>query len=448
MRLLVCFIAILWWNNLSSQVCEGDSLVLRFGERFARLDSLIFSSGQPASAAVSGSRLTAVAPGSVAGQIYDSALIDRINAEIQEFKSKTGLELAGQAYYRLDGPLGFDDDDAESRYNGKLQFELRWHILQSSLFGSKGCVEAIRLQGVIDHAVNKREHLGQLIYRQKEFFRQEHDSLLSGILQHRVQNLVLLSDANVYLLMNENVSSDELLQILNERAEAERLLATLAGHFPESADLARPQAQVVEIDTANLIRYIRETQTDLRLLSLRMSLLEQQENNTAYWQQISLTPFVRYSYYTRPRLSNSSNIDAGISFTFPISSEAASRKKTLRAQRDLLSAEQEQITSQITDRVRFISGEIERLNRALEGEYRRIEELKKYLAERLYAYKNRIGEYSLLARTKEYNIYLLSIEKMIGFQYQRDCYVADLQALLADVSILWYARIVSLADTH
>lgn len=395
-----------------------------------------------------GNRLDTIAPGSVAVQVYDSALINRIDAEIREFKSETGLELAGQAYYRLDGPLGFDDDDAESRYNGKLQLELRWHLLQSSLFGAKRRIETIRLQGAIDHAANKRDHLGQLIYRQKEFFRQEHDSLLSGILQHRVQNLVLLSDANAYLLMNENVSSDELLKILNERAEAEHLLTTLAGEYPELADLSRPQAQLVEIDTANLIRYIRETQTDLRLLSLRMQLLEQQENSTAYWQQINLTPFVRYSYYTRPQLSNSSNIDAGISFSFPISSEAGSRKKTLRARRDLLSAEQEQISSQITDRVRFITDEIGRLNRALEGEYRRTGELKKYLAERLHAYKNRIGEYSLLARTKEYNIYLHSMEKMIGFQYQLDCYVADLQALLADVSILWYAKIISLTDTH
>lgn len=447
MKFIFCFIAVLWWEGVFAQVCESDRLLLRFEERFAKLDSLIFPVEELTEKfSVAGSRLDTIAPGRVAGQAYDSVLMNYIDAEIREFKSKTGLELAGQAYYRLDGPLGVDDDDAESRYNGKFQFELRWHILQSSLFGSKGRVEAIRLQGAIDHVSNQREHLGQLIYRQKEFFRQEHDSLLSGVLQHRVRNLVLLSDANVYLLQRENVSSDELLKILNERAEAERLLAMLAGNFPESPVLSRPRVQIVEIDTANLIRYIRETQTDLRLLRLRMQLLEQQENNVGYWQQVKLTPFVRYSYYTRPQLSNSSNVDAGISFTFPISSEAGGRKKTLRAKRDLLAVEQEQITFQITDRIRFIAGEIGRLNRALEGEYRRVGKLKNYLLQRIQAYENRIGEYSLLARTKEYNIYLLCIEKMIGFQYQRDCYVADLQGLLADVPILWYSDIGLLTD--
>lgn len=442
-RIACCLIFLLWWCCGFTQTQTSERLLERLENRFETLDSLIFSGN---GGEKPGDTLVRPDFETMKNHIIDSALLNRVDAEIEAWKSKSGLQLTGQAYYRLDHTLGLDEEDGVSPYNGKLQAELRWYIFQSSLFKNQGHVEEIRIKGKIDHIANRKEHVGELVYQQKERFRLRHDSLLSGVLQHRVQNLVLLSDVNNYLLQNENVSSDELLKILNEKAEAERLLATLAGDYPEADDLSRPAALLIEIDTADLIRHVRETQTDLRLLKLRMQLLEQQESNVSYWQHVNLAPFVRYSYYTRPNLPNSSNIDAGIVFTIPISSESASKKKTLRAERDLLAAEQQQVSLQIASRIRFLSEEVNRLNRSLLGEYRRIGELKRYLAKRLDAYGSGIGEYSWLARVKEYNIYLLCLEKLIQFQYQRDCYVTDLQGLLADISILWFCRVEPLSE--
>lgn len=443
-KIIFCIVYIMWCYCGFTQSRASDRLLKRFEHRFSELDSLIFAEYYREVPP-----LDTLMPAfeTMRNNIIDSALSNRINAEIQEWKSKTGLQLTGQAYYRLDHTVGFDEDAGESRYDAKLQAELRWYILQSSLFKNKGRIEEIRIKGKIDHIANRKEHVGELIYQQKEYFRLRHDSLLSGVLQHRVHNLVLLSDAHDYLLRNEDVSSDELLKILNERAEAERLLATLSGNYPEAAGLSRPEVLLIEIDTAALTRYIRETQTDLRLLRLRMQLLEQQESNTSYWQHVNLAPFVRYSYYTRPHLPNSSNVDAGIVFTIPITSEWGNRKRTIRAERELLAAEQEQVAQQMTARIRFLSEEINRLNRSMIGEYRRIGELKRYLSERIVGYRRGIGQYSRMARTKEYNIYLLCLEKLIQFQYKRDCYVTDLQGLLADISILWFCRMEALSAT-
>lgn len=430
-----------------SQAQEGERLLLWFEERFAELDSLIFpvrdtsfSAWEDASADELLADTSLAGKAAVIASAYDSVLMNRVAQEISELKSQTGLQFTGQAYYRLDHAFGLDEDDSESRYNAKVQAELRWHILKSSLFKQKQRIEEIQLRGEIDHIANQKENIGALIYRQKEYFRTVHDSLLAGVLQHRVYNLLMLSEAHNYLLQHENVSSDELLKILNERAEAERVLSMLAGFWPETRDLSRPQAYSVEIDTAQLIAYIRETQTDLRLIALRSRLLKQQEENMGYWQHANLAPFVRYSYYVRPHMPNSSNVDVGLAFTLPISSEAGQRKKTLRAERELLEAEGTQVSQKIIDRIRYISGEVNRLNRSLEGEFNRIYELKQYLAQRTEAYRNRIGEYSILARAKEYNIYLSCIEKLIDFQYQRDCYITDLQGLLTDISILWYCK--------
>ena len=448
-----CMVFTLWSGYVFSQEQESERLLRQFEERFVELDSLIFPSRDslsPIPVMRNDNFLNSLLPEKmpVVGVAYDSALMNYVNQQIKALKSKTALSLAGQAYYRPAHIFGMDEEDAESRYNGKIQTELRWNVLKSSLIKQKQRIQEIYLKGEMDHVVNQKEHIGSLIYRSKEYFRTMHDSLLSGVLQHRVHNLVMLSDAHNYLLLNENVSSDELLKILNERAEAERVLTMLVGDWPETRDLSHPEAWSVEIDTTELIQYIRTTQTDLRLMRLRTKMLEQQEQNTSYWQDITLTPFVRYSYYTRPHTSNSSNVDIGVSFSLPLSGEAGQRKKTIRAERELLEAEGAQVSQQIIDRIRFISGEINRLNRSLEGEYRRIYELKRYLAERTEAYRNRIGEYSLLSRAKEYNIYLSCIEKLIDFQYQRDCHLMDLQGLLADISILWYCKERQLNNTN
>ena len=46
------------------------------------------------------------------------------------------------------------------------------------------------------------------------------------MLAHRIHNLTLLDDALSYLLREGGISSDDLLTVLNETAEAERLMAT------------------------------------------------------------------------------------------------------------------------------------------------------------------------------------------------------------------------------
>lgn len=442
--LSVAAFVLLSGSPVLSQTRASIRLLERLEEQFAGLDSLIFAEDYRE---VASPDTLIPAFGVMKENIIDSALLRRIDAEIREWKSKTGLSLGGSALWRTDRTIGLDDDATSTAYNGRLQAELRWNIFQSSLFNREGHIEEIRLKGKIDHASNRKDHLVELVYEQKEYFRLRHDSLLAGVLLHRVSNLRLLSDAYDYLLRNGNLSSDDLLRILNEKAEAERLLSTLSGDFPPTKDLSRPEVLFIEIDTAGLIRYVRETQTDLRLLRLRLQLLEQQERNTSYWEHTNLSPFVRYSYYTRPGVPNVSNFDVGVSITVPLTTEWGNRKKTIRAERDFLTAEQYQVSQRMTARIRFLSEEINRVNRSLIGEYTRIGELKKYLSDRLLAYRHGQGEYNRLARVKEYNIYLQCLEKLIQFQYKRDCYITDLQGLFADISVLWFCRTRPLSDS-
>lgn len=413
----------------------GMEILGRFEQRFAELDSLLHPNREVSSGLYDSSHVagTDFVPESL--DKINPALDRRVEAEIKEFKSRTGLQVTGQTYYRLDGELGMDEDDPLSGYNAKVQAELRWSPFQSSLFKRKGKVNEIRIRGEIDRLAYEKNRLGTSVVRQKEHFRTRHDSLLCGILRHRISNLSLLSEAHDYLLRNENISSDGLLEILNEKAEAERKLMSVENRYPETRDLSCPVVWLVKIDSVRLLRHISETQIELKELELRMSLLEQQEANTGYWNKADIAPFVRYSYYTRTALPNSSNVDAGISFRLPLSAESKRERQSIRAERELLTEEQDRFLTQVYDEVRFILDGIGRLNLSIEGEYRRSRELQDYLSFRREAYTNRIGEYDRLARMKEYNSYLMCLEKMVEFQYQRDCQIADLARYLTDEPI-------------
>lgn len=431
--------------RLSAQNQRGMEILANFDKRFEHLDSLIFGSrdnSRPASLTVTDS--TATASASDTRDNLNRAIDRRVDAEIGEIKSLTGLRFTGQAYYRLDGELGMDEDDPVSVYKGKLQAELRWYPFQSALFKRGGRIEEQKIRGRIDKLAYDKEDLGMLVERQKETFRQYSDSLMGGVLLQRIRNLNMLSAAYMYLLENENIPSDDLLQILNEKAEAERMLAAIPGRHLPALDLSRPAGYFVDIDTAAYLNHVRKTQADISTLQLQMQLLEQQEKNTSYWTEVNAAPFVRYSYYTRPYAPNSSNVDAGVVFTIPLSFEFRKKKDALRAQRNILAAEESHISTRIMEAVNAILLDIERYNNASLGEYRRMEELKKYLTLRANAYDNRVGEYNRLARMKEYNSYLSCCEKFIDFQYRKDCCIADLQKFLTDESVLRFCREIPL----
>lgn len=412
---------------------RGEGLIKLFNEKFQELDSLILK--MPTRQVCPDKTVDPVFYQSDLADKSDSLLSEKMESDIDYLKSKIGLEITGQTYYRLDEGFGLDEDDATSRYKGKIQAELAWAYFQSSFYKRSGKIKELQIQNDIEKIKQEKERLGMLIFRQKELFRVKYDSLIAGILLHRIGNLSLLSLAQEYLLKTENISSDELLNVLNEKAEAERQLATIVGVYPKAVDLSNPSGIKIKVDTTALFMQIRQTHSALSIFQLEQELLEQQYKNTDYLQSLTLTPFIRYSYYTRPTLSNSSNIDLGVRFRIPLSIETKRKKQNLKAQQYVLKNNEEQLLERIIEEVRYNIKEIERLNRSSQGELQRMKELKNYLQFRSVAYQNRIGEYSLFSRIKEYNIYLLCWEKLLSYQYRRDCLIADLQAFLTEVPI-------------
>ncbi len=444
-RLLVLAVFAASGVNMQAQV-ENDVLQ-RMENTFLVFDSLILGSHHKSSA-VTNSQIP---------QSYfdrqeqslsrvDSSLAAVTKARMGAMMSKTGLELSVSAYYRLDNKLNLDEDETVQPYDGKAQAMLKWNILGSSLINRQGRIKELLIAENIERLRYRQEDLGLLVVKQKELFRKSYDEALAAVLVHHIHSLSLLSEAQEYLLRSENISSDRLMTILNEKAEAERLFASTAmdDDCLGATDLSCPTGVVMVVDTVALYNKVRATQYDMNILDLRMQLLDRQRKNTKYWTTMTVAPFARYDHYFKPGYEHGRNLDLGVSMNFPLSAETAKKRRALKAEQSLAAAERARVEDKVIEEVRLIVDEVLRLNRSTMGELQRIRKQKEYIAMRVDAYNNRHGGYDMMARAKEYNKYFECWERLLQFQYQRDCLIADIQAFLTDTSVLEFCSEVKL----
>ena len=425
-----CFVALFLLCLVHSiQAQKNDKeLFVQFENQFSLLDSLIFQqqflqpSSLPEIAEMSGRELQ---------EAVDSLIYAKVENQMDAMKAENGLLVSGQTYYRLDEGFGIDDDDALSRYNAKMQVELRWNFLSSSLINRKSRLKVLDIQGELERLNLEQERFKEWIEKQKEYFREEYDSLLAGVLQLRINNLQLLNDAQLYLVSNRSISTDELLKIMDEQAIAERQLEAIPRQYPSALQLVRPNGFVIQIDTANVRKHIAENDRTFYAADLQIALLREKEKSTNYWRTLNISPFIRYSFYARPEMRNSSNVDAGIAFQIPLTMQESQKRKALKTEQLQKEMEKEAMAVSIMEKVDMLLLEIERANRGLAGELVRIKKLRAYMELRKANYQGHIGEYNFLSRIKEYNHYLSCWENYYSYQYKRDCSIAELQFYLS-----------------
>ena len=430
---LLCFV-----GSMYAQRADRE-LFMKFESRFTLLDSLIFKQ-----LPLQQSSLPGIAEDTEreVHAVVDSLIYAKVENQMSAMKAETGLLISGQTYYRLDEGFGIDDDDALSRYKAKMQVELRWNFLNSSLINRKSRLKLLDIKGELERVVLERERIREQVDKQKQFFREEYDSLLAGVLQYRIKNLQLLNDAQQYLVSDRSISTDELLKIMDEQAVAERQLVAIPKSYPLMWQLVKPQGAVIRIDTAKVKRYMAENDLTMYATDLQIELLHQQEKSTSYWRTLNLSPFVRYSYYARPELRNSSNIDAGIAFQIPLSAQESRKRKAIKTELIQKMMEKEELACLINEKLDMLFLEIERANQGLAGELERIERLRKYMELRKANYQGHIGEYNFLSRIKEYNHYLSCWENYYSYQYKRDCSIAELQIFFPGHSVLEFCTII------
>ncbi len=430
-------LSVLSFSSVNAQSRRKDEVLFkRFETHFKMMDTLIFR--QVPATTDFGLMAVDTVSQSQGLNTMDSLIDAKVESQQRALKAETGLVLSGQTYYRAGQELGFDsdEDDAVAVYSVKAQAELRWNIMNSSLINRKEKLKELSLMGELERVALEQEYAKKMVERQKEYLRKEYDSLLMSVLKLRVNNLQLLTDAQMYLVSDRSIGTDELLKLMDEQAIAERLLETMPKDYPIASQLVRPLGgEAIQIDTARLKSYIRENALPLHMLDLQIEILQQKEESAGYWTSLGFSPFLRYSYYMRPEMKNSSNLDVGLSFQIPLSAQESRKKKALTAECLQKTMEKEEQAALLMENVELILLELERANRGLAGELKRIEVLRDYMKLRRENYRGHIGEYNFLSRIKEYNHYLTCWENYYSYQYKRDCCIADLQVFLLQQSI-------------
>lgn len=430
-------LSVLSFSSVNAQSRRKDEVLFkRFETHFKMMDTLIFR--QVPATTDFGLMAVDTISQSQGLNTMDSLIDAKVESQQRALKAETGLVLSGQTYYRAGQELGFDsdEDDAVAIYSVKAQAELRWNIMNSSLINRKEKLKELSLMGELERVALEQEYAKKMVERQKEYLRKEYDSLLMSVLKLRVNNLQLLTDAQMYLVSDRSIGTDELLKLMDEQAIAERLLETMPKDYPIASQLVRPLGgEAIQIDTARLKSYIRENALPLHMLDLQIEILQQKEESAGYWTSLGFSPFLRYSYYMRPEMKNSSNLDVGLSFQIPLSAQESRKKKALTAECLQKTMEKEEQAALLMENVELILLELERANRGLAGELKRIEVLRDYMKLRRENYRGHIGEYNFLSRIKEYNHYLTCWENYYSYQYKRDCCIADLQVFLLQQSI-------------
>lgn len=399
-------------------------ILSRFDDRFDLMDSVIF---RPSYNPEFSDMLNSDAFAFEESQRV-KAVDAQIETQISEMKSRTGLELRGQLYARPGNKLSYDPDDPLVAYNAKAQAEIQWNIFNSSIYKRASKIKEITIQGELDQLGFIKNDLNEQVLLQKKMLRYRHYGRLLSVINLHYDNINLLLETQLYLLEHGKISGDDLLKLINEQTELERQLISIKADSVISEEMPPVQmCYISHIDTAGIFKSLKENNIELKKLGLRHDLLELQRTNTDYVQTMDILPFVRYSYYNRANVHNTYNLDMGVSFRIPLTSEVSKKRKVLAAKQDVISYEQQILEAETNNGIYLVLHDLEIYNENILGEYNRMKNLKRFLKMRTESYEKVDGEYSRLNRLLEYNAYLQAWERLLEFSYRRDQLLLDLQ---------------------
>lgn len=422
---------------------QTQEILKRFSERFTVMDSVIFRNSNANYYSGMSDSVFYLFPEAVRVKEVD----DAVDAQIRSMRSVNGVELRGQTYFRPGKGLNYDPDDPLVAYNAKFQVELQWDPFGSSLYKRTPKTRELELQGELRQLDYVRDDLDQQILIQKQIVRYQYYSYLLSVIRLHAENVQLLLDTQFYLLEHGKISGDDLLKLINEQSELDRQLVAIKADSVINEIPAPISAAYIEYtDTAGILRSIKTNTNNLeiRKLGLRFDILEAQKNKLDYLQTMNLQPFARFSYYNRPYAHNTYNVDLGVSFNIPISKQVSKKQKALMAEQDVVLYERQVLETETSKGIYLAFHDLEIYNENIKGEYKRMQNLKRFLEGRTHSFGKVSGEYSRIERLMEYNAYLQAWERLLDYAYQRDLVLIQLQSYLLYEPISTYIRFVEL----
>ena len=371
----------------------------------------------------------------------DSLYKKKTELETMALNRRNGLEVTGQVYGRLDDALNnvitMDDDESHSSYKAKVQGEIGWNWINSSVFQNKRKKQAIVLDNKIAQA-QKADDGSDAYDLWSDTLTQRWNHVLAAVMLCHVHNLDVLNEAYQLMIENDRITSGDLLEVMNDKMELEFDLAQIYAKddLPPHEQLAWIEPEDVVLDTLELRQEIAANNPQSRLRQLQIDKLDNDMHLGGWFSTVRLTPFVRWSTYLDSHDKFSHNADAGIRFTIPLYSDTKRKRQAMAVEKDILRDEGSDYTDKVMARCLQTIDRVRRLNKSIAVEYDHLKQLRKYLEMRQKVYAANQGRYSYIGRLQEYNEYCKSMERLYKQMRDRSLALVTLQktALLPDLN--------------
>lgn len=409
-------------KTLSFQNLSNDSILAAFSLRFAALDSLVNN--------LEATDAPLVFTHSLFTDVLDSVYEDKRMHARKAFKRKSGLELTGQTYYRLDDQFGFDEqDDQYSKYKAKFQGEVGWNFFNSSFLQRKLALQLIDLDNRIGLLRQKEEYAGRMWDDAESDIERKYNAWTVAVLREQLRNIHVLNMAYQFTLESDRSSNEKLLDTMNEQMRLEHAIAQ-ADDEENKADISRLEQVIpvaVEVDSLMLFGYVLDHNTEIKVSHIQEEMLGTKRKLTNYAHEMRFTPFFRASHYLRDGGPSSTNTEVGVRFTFPLYSDTPEKRRSMRAEQNLIALTRQHLSEDLLGQCRQRLSQLIRLNVAITAERRHTLRLHRFINLRKEAYLNSLNGYNHIARLEEYNEYLKSMERTYNLLRLRQLCLLDIQ---------------------
>lgn len=406
---------------------KNDNVLRHFKQRFAQLDTLIKN------------------PIWVKAPVIELGLNKQHHADINKtdslFWSKTahehlalnrhnGLEVTGQVYARPDAYFDSDEDDAKevSKYKMKVQAELGWNIINSKFYQGKEKRTKIALANELDRLQIKKRQTADIYEKAADELTEQYNFYIGTVIAHKLDNLDIMNEAYQYMLEKDRISNDKMLKVMNDKLEAEYDISILCSDRDiTNKPIYRIKPTRVVVDTAALWEHVDKESLDARIVMTKLEIANNESKLNNYLSTTRLTPFARWSTYWQSNDKFSHNGDVGIRFTVPIYNENPRKRKALETQKEIIINSRSTDVKEIRQSVNILLKKIENLNQAIATEAYHIQQTRKYIDMRRFAYKNQKNGYNYLMRMEEYTGLLESMERMYKLMLNRGLAIINIE---------------------
>lgn len=454
MRILyvILYVSLLSWNCIHAQTkktlrvqnLSNDSVLAAFSQRFEVLDFLL-------------NHIQTVDEQLVSMRSFSANTIDSVYEaksmhERKAFKKKSGLELTGQTYYRLDDKFGFDEDnDRYSRYNAKLQGEVGWNIFNSSFLQRKSALRLIDLDNKAENLKQKEQYTECEWRNLESAIEEKYNALIASVLREQLQNIEVLNMAYQFTLESDRSSNEKLLEAMSEKMRIEHAITQVTGNVngakgmkPNRVEVVKPV--MIEIDSLRLFESVLNHNTGLQIAHIQEEMLGVKRKLTNYAHGMRFTPFFRASHYFRPSLPSSTNTEVGVRFTFPLYDETSDKRKSMRTEQTIIALNRQHVSDNLLEQCRQLLSQFNRFNNAINAEQEYASQLRQFISIRKEAYLKSLKGYNYVARLEEYNEYLKSMERTYSLLLLRHLCLLDIQKIANCTDLTPIIRIKKISE--